>query len=78
MSSPTSPTRPAAASRCRPAPSTSLGLAAGGARGVSPLLSLLREERVLAMALAGGPTVGDIHPSLIFTYKMDFPFSHGM
>ena len=61
-----------------PRPAPLWGLAAGGARGVSPLLSLLREERVLAMALAGGPTVGDIHPSLIFTYKMDFPFSHGM
>jgi len=42
------------------------GLAAEGEQGVSHLLSLLREELELAMALAGRPTLADIDPSLIF------------
>jgi len=42
------------------------GLAAAGEQGVSHLLSLLREELELAMALAGRPTVKDIDASLVY------------
>ena len=42
------------------------GLAAGGAQGVSHLLSLLREELELAMALAGRPSLGEIDASLVY------------
>ncbi len=42
------------------------GLATAGEQGVSHLLSLLREELALAMAVAGRPTLGDIDSSLVF------------
>ena len=41
------------------------GLALGGAAGVSRVLSLLRQEIVLGMALAGRPTVESIDASLV-------------
>lgn len=41
------------------------GLAAGGADGVSRVVSMLREELSLAMALAGCRTLGEITPDLI-------------
>ena len=42
------------------------GLAAAGEQGVHHLLSLLREELELAMALAGRPSVKDIDASLVY------------
>jgi 4-hydroxymandelate oxidase len=42
------------------------GLAAAGEQGVSHLLSLLRDELELAMALAGRPTLGHIDASLVY------------
>lgn len=42
------------------------GLAAAGEQGVHHLLSLLREELELAMALAGRPTLKDIDASLVY------------
>lgn len=41
------------------------GLAAGGADGVERVLTLLRDELSLAMALAGCPTLADATPDLI-------------
>jgi 4-hydroxymandelate oxidase len=41
------------------------GLAAAGEQGVRHLLSLLREELELAMALAGRPTLRDIDATLV-------------
>jgi 4-hydroxymandelate oxidase len=41
------------------------GLAAGGAEGVYDVLSILRRELELAMALAGRPTLADIDRSLV-------------
>ena len=42
------------------------GLATAGEQGVHHLLSLLREELELAMALAGRPTLKDIDASLVY------------
>jgi 4-hydroxymandelate oxidase len=41
------------------------GLAAGGEQGVADVLSLLRDELRLAMALAGRPTIGSIDRTAI-------------
>jgi 4-hydroxymandelate oxidase len=41
------------------------GLAADGEQGVRAVLSLLRDELRLAMALAGRPTVASIDPSAV-------------
>jgi 4-hydroxymandelate oxidase len=42
------------------------GLAVGGARGVSHVLRILRDELEVAMALCGCATVADIGPGLIY------------
>ena len=42
------------------------GLAAGGAQGVSHLLSLLREELERAMALARASSLKDVNSSLVY------------
>jgi 4-hydroxymandelate oxidase len=41
------------------------GLAAGGAAGVTGVLSRLRAELELAMALAGRPCLTDLDPAII-------------
>jgi isopentenyl diphosphate isomerase/L-lactate dehydrogenase-like FMN-dependent dehydrogenase len=42
------------------------GLAAGGARGVSAVINILRDELDMAMALSGRPRVSDISRELLF------------